>query len=254
LSVYATAHRVQNANVGIVGINAFAYAHGPEGVPRNAVMTPDVQLAAARLPGVLQLELVTVPPGGNRVLSYIDIAAPDEVSMAELAATLDAVFGRLSAVGSRLALPDLTQTASVAVRFGYPSRVRGMEAREFEDLRHALLLCLQLRYPATFQSVVGRDVSPIPLRIFQTVDHVGSVYELDDPTRDALASVLPHVHFLPRHAAVRHDTKEAFELLHGDIRLHMAQALTGLDHLRLQQAGGVQFIDRATGAPVWSLP
>jgi len=60
------------ASGGAEGVNAFYYRHGsldwsgipPEGIPQSN-------------PGTLVNETVAVPPPGNRVRAYLDVAAPD---------------------------------------------------------------------------------------------------------------------------------------------------------------------------------
>ena len=60
------------STAGVEGVNAFCYSHGPldwSGVPPEGVPYGN--------PGVLVREAVVVPPPGNRVRAYLDIAAPD---------------------------------------------------------------------------------------------------------------------------------------------------------------------------------
>lgn len=78
--MYLTAQRVVSPASGKTGINAYAYSHGLDWqVPPESVLdTPPTELTA---------EHVEVPPPGNRVRSYLDIAvpvtaSPDEVSEA----------------------------------------------------------------------------------------------------------------------------------------------------------------------------
>ncbi len=73
----AALHVISPAN-GQEGVNAFYYRHaGPDWiVPPNAVPDED--------PGELVKKDVAVPPGGNRVRSYLDIIAPDTASWPEI--------------------------------------------------------------------------------------------------------------------------------------------------------------------------
>ena len=75
---------------GAEGVNAFHYHHGsldwsgvpPEGIPYGK-------------PGTLVNESVIVPPPGNRVRGYLDVAAPDETGWAEIQQNLVAFVATL---------------------------------------------------------------------------------------------------------------------------------------------------------------
>jgi len=76
--MYITAHHVERPRTNVEGINAFCYRHGSYtwvGLPPAGI--PDEN------PGELAASLVTIPQGGNRVRSYLDIIMPDEVPWGE---------------------------------------------------------------------------------------------------------------------------------------------------------------------------
>ncbi len=70
--MYLTAQRVRN-QAGAEGVNAFYYVSGVDvWLPANLPpIVPDQD------PGVLEHEVVTLAPPGNRVRSYLDIVAQD---------------------------------------------------------------------------------------------------------------------------------------------------------------------------------
>ncbi len=71
--MYLCSQRVVRPATGAEGINTFRYIHGPQrwsGEPPQS-HRPEVN------PGILEAELVTVPPPGNRVRSFLDVVAPD---------------------------------------------------------------------------------------------------------------------------------------------------------------------------------
>jgi hypothetical protein len=77
--MYVTAHHVVRPASTAEGINAFCYRHGPYiwvGLPPAGI--PDEN------PGELAVSSVPIPPGGNRVRSYLDIVMPDEVRWDEV--------------------------------------------------------------------------------------------------------------------------------------------------------------------------
>jgi hypothetical protein len=76
--MYLTAQRVVAPKTGEIGINAFLYLHPGRTwtVPPNEI--PD------KVPGRLKKTNIAIPPPGNRIRSYLDIVAPDEISGEEL--------------------------------------------------------------------------------------------------------------------------------------------------------------------------
>ncbi len=76
--MYLTAQRVVAPTTKASGINAFLYRHGGRRwhVPPRDI--PD------REPGRLAKKKIAVEPPGNRVRSYLDIVAPDDVARDEL--------------------------------------------------------------------------------------------------------------------------------------------------------------------------
>lgn len=77
--MYLTAQHIRSPMTGHEGINAFYYQHGPhvwQGLPPLGI--PDEN------PGELTAQTVTIAPPGNRIRSYLDLAAPDETSWPEI--------------------------------------------------------------------------------------------------------------------------------------------------------------------------
>ena len=74
-----TAQRIQSPQSGGHGVNVYKYIHGSftwTRVPDE--LLPDVN------PGELFETWLALAPGGNRVLSYLDFVAPDEIEPLEL--------------------------------------------------------------------------------------------------------------------------------------------------------------------------
>ena len=61
--------------MGIGGVNVYEYLHGPVawGHPLPGVYLPEYN------PGYLNRRNEPVPPGGNAVISYLDVVVPDNV-------------------------------------------------------------------------------------------------------------------------------------------------------------------------------
>lgn len=119
--MYITAHRVA-APLGDEGINAFLHLHGA-----GFVWPEDPGPLATHNPGVLSERSTEVAPGGNRVLAYLDVLAPDgtlqndvNLAVADLAADLD---GKAN--------PTWYEHGLITLRFGVDPEIerKGTEAR-----------------------------------------------------------------------------------------------------------------------------
>ena len=84
--MYLTAQRVRSQEK--TGVNVFAYRHGAGRTPIGSDGYPDLTKIATTTPGVLIYEGVQVKPGGNRVESYLEVAADDNLSLAMVVANL----------------------------------------------------------------------------------------------------------------------------------------------------------------------
>jgi hypothetical protein len=85
-----TAQRVISPHLRARGVNVFQYLHGPnswERVPNNFL--PEAN------PGELVAQWIQVPPGGNRVVSFLDVVAPDEIDGVDLQQRLTSLKHRL---------------------------------------------------------------------------------------------------------------------------------------------------------------
>ena len=129
-----TAQRVRSHS-GNEGINAFCYLHGayvwpgepPPGVPDSN-------------PGERANESVAVPPGGNRVRSYLDIITPDETPTTEVAATVRSFV----AVVRKRQLPWVATVGRCTFRFGLEL---GLEPTWTTEFRALLEAALRVRVP-----------------------------------------------------------------------------------------------------------
>ena len=72
--MYLTAHHVVSPTSRREGFNTFLYLH--EDQAWEHLFAPDVP---ERNPGTLRVQSISLPPPGNRVRSYLDIVAPDDV-------------------------------------------------------------------------------------------------------------------------------------------------------------------------------
>ena len=122
-----TAQRVRSTS-GREGINAFCSLHGGcvwDGPPPGGIPEQN--------PGERANQHVTVPPGGNRVRSYLDIIAPDETPTREVLASL----GPFVAAAREQGLPWAATVGRCTFRFGVDGNLAAAWAAEFRALFEA---------------------------------------------------------------------------------------------------------------------
>ncbi|MCB1077739.1 MAG: hypothetical protein KDM64_07930 [Verrucomicrobiae bacterium] len=83
-TMYLTAQRVTNPTTGATGINCFLHLHG-----RSLGITPDwrfddVNRISNQYPGEKTASKTDLSPGGNRVLSYLEIVSEDTTKPSDL--------------------------------------------------------------------------------------------------------------------------------------------------------------------------
>jgi hypothetical protein len=122
--MYVTAHRVR-APSGELGINAFLHLHGGDYPwPADPSRLPEAA------PGKIARKAVAVPPGGNTVLSYLDVLAPDGTPRSRVARALRAFEAALHDEPN----PAVFTRYGVTIRFG-TVRSRGRGPERLAELR-----------------------------------------------------------------------------------------------------------------------
>ena len=91
-----TAQRVVSPR-GVRGVNVYQYLHGPYGWPR----VPDEFLPDIN-PGELVNQWLEVPPGNNRIVSFLDVVGPDEVAISDVHQRLASLKYYIQASNSRI--------------------------------------------------------------------------------------------------------------------------------------------------------
>ena len=104
-----TAQRVISPRSRERGVNVYQYLHGPyawERVPN--------EFLPESTPGELVAQWIQLPPGGNRVVSFLDVVAPDEIGTVQLQQRLASLKHRLQFSGN----PTTAYWDPLWVRFG----------------------------------------------------------------------------------------------------------------------------------------
>ncbi len=87
--MYLTAQHVVSPATHQDGINAYFYVHGAYVWDAPPPGIPDAN------PGELMNQFTPIPPGGNRVRSYLDVVAPDETRWTDIRQGFVAFIGEL---------------------------------------------------------------------------------------------------------------------------------------------------------------
>jgi hypothetical protein len=123
--MYVTAQRVRDRD-GREGINAYYYFSGFDVWDdlHHPPLTPD------RDAGALRNHILTLPPGGNRVRSYLDVVTDDDASIA----TIRRAFARSDGNVQPTELPFVHAESGCWFRFGAEHALAPAWRQEFRHL------------------------------------------------------------------------------------------------------------------------
>jgi hypothetical protein len=129
--VYVTAHRLVTP-LGDEGVNVFLHLHGAD-----FAWPEDPGALAKHHPGELEERKTELPPGGNRVVAFLDVLAPDGTGRAAVREAVTALAAELEGRAS----PTWFERGAVTIQFGVDADIakRGLEARRaaLEELHAA---------------------------------------------------------------------------------------------------------------------
>lgn len=230
--MYATAQRVRSERS--TGINSLIYRHDPSvGLDR---WQPDQ--IVEQLPGKLVSARITMPPGGNAVLSYLDVIAPEAVAPPDVAERL--VGLKASVLGGGWLRSD-----QLAVRFVRLAGFSGNASREFDEL--AAPLAELLRAPRPLPWAGGEGVT-----IRSLIHNDDYVFQLD-PRSEALLRPARGPEWRPPTVSVGHVTMDDLRMSGVDTWVEIAKVLTGASPEELLPYGPVRFMT-PDGRALWSWP
>ena len=129
--MFVTAHRVRSSD-GLEAIHSYLHSHGPVDWPGDVSTWPESN------PGELRLNKTTLPVGGHRVRSYLDVIAPDDTSSERIAK----VIGGLAQDLEERRNPTVYREGAVTLRFGTElelDAIRPDELRALADHAQSLL-------------------------------------------------------------------------------------------------------------------
>lgn len=238
--MYATAHRVLSPR-SEGGVNAFLHLHH---AADPSFDWSSIDTIADRQPGELVAErLEVVPGGGNRVLSYLDVACPDDTPLPRV---VEALRHMQKTLVLRQRPSIRSYPPAIVVRFDYVGGLGEAEAHEFEALRLSLEQILELRPRPAWM-----DKKPLTIEVRREHDRV--VFRLDERSRRRVAQA----HDVQLPLGVVHidlDALGVFERLHGELVRQILPTLTGLPMERVREEGGARLVRMEDGKLLWEWP
>ena len=146
--MYLTAHRVYQKKDNIGGINAFFHRHGDHGLPED--MREDnriVDQVANQNPGKLIAQSLDLVPGGNAVLSFVDIVGKEAIKKERIQYFLNQMERDIEHHFNERYVPITKFESDIAVKFGITDGLNGNEVREYKALTERAMRLFELSKP-----------------------------------------------------------------------------------------------------------
>lgn len=236
--MYLTAHRIRRIGVNRthVGIDAFLYQHKDDELPNDFQEDERiVELVVNQMPGKLVAESVDIEPGGNSVLSFVDIVGSEKLDKERIQDFLDQLEPEVNDIHSHF-----TKSAQdIAVRFGIIYELKGHELLEYKALTKRAMRLFVSREPPRWST------NQPWIEIHRDVSDNQETFRLTPETAKKLKQIHGGTWTSARVSVDRH-TKFNFESLHGDLIQHIAPIMTGLTLEQIAAHGGLILHDLIT--------
>ena len=228
--MYLTAHRVRRikGNDVEVGIDAFLHRHKAHDFPHTPFDDQVIDLITNKNPGKLIAESVDLVPGGNSVLSFIDIVGTENIDSTRIKNLFDQMGLHIEGMHA----PITKIEADLAVRFGITYGLKGHEVKEYKALTERAMLLFQSPEPPKWRSenpwiVIDRKITDIQ-----------ETFSLSSEAADNLRQ-MHNEPWVPKRISVEHGTKIVAESMYGDLIQHIAPVITGLTLEQIAAQGGL---------------
>jgi hypothetical protein len=234
--MYLSAQRVR-APRGTTGINVALYRHSDTDLGEDAwALPPDrtMELISNHHPGRLATSKVQVKPGGNSVLSFIEVAAPEGTPETEVRGALQAL--RAPVLSDRRATVRVGHaTASFSTNLG----VEDIGAAFDELARSALDLYANPAPPPWLA---------LPALVIEVQNDVdGWLFGLDERSAARVVAAGGR----SARVRIRRDVADDFRRLYGHLYPYAAQWVTNLSGEALLELGGARFVHGGQAVAEW---
>ena len=228
--MYLTAHRVRRikGNNVEVGIDAFLHRHEAHDFPHTPFDDQVIDWITNKNPGKLIAESVDLVPGGNSVLSFIDIIGTENIDSTRIQNLLDQMELHIEGMHA----PITKIETDLAVRFGITYGLKGHEVKEYKALTERAMLLFESPEPPKWRSenpwiVIDRKITDIQ-----------ETFSLSSETAKNLRQ-MHNEPWVPKRISVEHGTKIVAESMYGDLIQHIAPVITGLTLEQIAAQGGL---------------
>ncbi|MCE2438041.1 MAG: hypothetical protein J4F39_01305 [Candidatus Latescibacteria bacterium] len=235
--MYLTAQRVRRikGERAEVGVNAFLYQHEEHDLPDDLKDDKNVvDRVANQNQGTLVAESVDLVPGGNSVLSFVDVVGREGVNKERIRDFLDQNEPDVDEFTITRSAPDL------AVRFGITYGLQGQEVREYRALMERAIHVLESPEPPRWRSQAPW------MEICRESRDNQSRFSLSAETSNRLKKIHGATWASAR-VSVDRQTTENFEFIHSDLIQHIAPMLTGMSLEQIAAHGGLIISDISIG-------
>ncbi|HET7500598.1 MAG TPA: hypothetical protein VFK02_06325 [Kofleriaceae bacterium] len=231
--MYLTAHHVR-AGDGSAGINAYLSRHSPADQHRIDWNHLDIARIVDEIGGETVMQSIELRPGGNAVLSYLDVVAPEGTDPGFIADSLRMFEHYVKADN----FPAIMTAPRIGLRFGVIIGRQRLAVAEFRRLRSHVLLLLGI---PSQSKVRQRALSASrPIRIVVTRDEGGEVYELTTESAERVVAARPE--FIPASVRLLGENKGDFSGAAEHLYSIVVTSVTGLSNAQIGQLGGVEVV------------
>lgn len=229
--MYVTAQRVRSGSE--EGINVFRYLHRELSEALWESGFPDLQMILSQAPGYLVDYSTDIAPGGNNVLSCLDVVAPDGGNVEGIRRAIERLEGFVQSANKQDAW--YMNQAPVALGFRVTPGVVGKSARE-----QLIALCQRLMTHLKTPPPLATE-PPVVVRLSRKDDTFALSLEPAEAERLHARGAYP----MPGSLTACSDILDAVDKQGppGPFIGHMVAALTGQDLHQLVVGGGVRVVD-----------
>lgn len=220
-----TAQRVHSSSSRKTGINAFMFHHGAEESRRIDLSRADLDPVVSEHPGELVQQRIEVAPGGNSVLTFVDVLGPDGASHEEVLSALAMASRVLPANG------EWFRKRGIAIRFHAREATSPDRHEEFELLRIALARLLHDPQPLPSQ-----DANPLVVIATESEDLW--TFRLDQPSLERVRDLMGREWAPVSITASPQVLADLTSMLEGDLLPQFLSSLTQLPAEDLLRFGG----------------
>ena len=240
--MYLIAHRVRRikGKKVEVGINAFLHQHEERELPEDMQDNKNIiDQITYENPGKLISESVDLIPGGNSVLSFVDIVGKEGLDKERIENFLDQMESDIEDHFQEKNIPFTDSDRDIVVRFGITYGLNGNEVREYKALKERAMHLFESREPP-----IWRTDDPW-IVIHCSISDNQETFRLSAETAEKLKQMYDKS-WIPARISVDRHTKHNVELIHGDLIQHIAPVLTDLTLEQIAAQGGLILHDPST--------